>query len=216
MYRFVLISMFATGCAEDTKTLVEFCALPADDAPVRGAVDAQVTIVGFTDFECPYCAAASVTLDELLVANQPDVRLVFRHLPLTSIHSRAMDAAITAQCAHAQGLFWAVHDEIFAHQDRLSDSQLQVYATGAGVDLAVWQNCIDDAAPRKRINADLELAYAAGVSGTPTFFINGEPLEGAQPQSGFQSLIDVAKTKAQQSGLGPEAYYGSLVDRPCE
>lgn len=190
-----------------------FCAVPVGDSPRRGPEAAPVTLVRFVDFECPYCAASLPTLAALDAARPGVVRHVFKHLPL-DIHPHAAAAAIAAECAHAQGRFWEMHDALFAGAS-LDEAGLTAAAEAADLDLAAYAACRMDDAPRDRIVADLEAAVAAGVTMTPTLFANGRPLAGAHPLADLLDTVDRAAADAEASGLEPAAYYDELVARPC-
>ncbi|MBI5510310.1 MAG: DsbA family protein [Deltaproteobacteria bacterium] len=210
----ILVLGLGTGCGRQGDGVLQSCPPAVADSPVRGATDAWVTMVEFGDFECPFCGRAVETENALLVRNGADLRLVFKHLPL-SFHPHAMDAAIAAACAHLQGRFWEMHDLLFAHQDALGSAELESYATQAGVDLDAWRGCLATDLPRQAIEADRQLAALAGVSGTPTYFINGAPVVGAVEQSTFQGVIDTKLEEAQASGVARADYYAGLEAQGC-
>ena len=127
------------------------------------------------------------------------------------MHPNAMGAAIAAECARVQGKFWPMHDQLYAHQDRLDAADLPNYATAVGLDMPTWQACLKTPEPAARIAADQALGEKMGVGGTPTFVINGEPLVGALPYSMFQDAINAAKTKALASGIPRAQYYDKAI-----
>jgi protein-disulfide isomerase len=186
---------------------------PIGASPQRGPADAWVTIVEFADFQCPFCRDAAPTVQQVLDAYPSDVRLVFKHLPLTGLHARAMPAALAADCAGQQGQFWGMHDLLFAAQDAsgLDDAHLTSYATQLGLNVATWQGCLESADAAARVNADVTLATQLGVSGTPTFAVNGTPLVGAQPFSAFQDAVGSALAAARASGIPRDRYYDVAV-----
>ncbi|MCS6798489.1 MAG: thioredoxin domain-containing protein [Myxococcota bacterium] len=155
-----------------------------DHAPVRGDPTAAVTLVVFSDFECPYCAAAHPVLQRLLREHDGQVRLAFLHYPLEG-HPHARAAARAAVAAHIQGKFWAMHDRLFENQDRLTDSDLREHARAIGLDMARFERDFLDPATAERIEADRAQGRRAAIRGTPTIFVNGrrfdEPLEALEP-----------------------------------
>jgi protein-disulfide isomerase len=203
------------GCATaESPTPPSFCAIPLDDSPRRGPEDAPVTLVEFADFECPFCRRVAPTLAELDAARPGTVRHVFKHLP-SAAHPHALDAAIAAECAHAQGLFWEMHDALFAPGADLGDAGLQLAADAAGLDAEAFAACRTGEAPRAAIAADLAAADAAGVFATPTFFANGRGFVGAGTLDELVGLVDRAEADAAQSELPPAEYYSELETRPC-
>jgi protein-disulfide isomerase len=185
--------------------------VPVDGAPSLGPADAWVTVVEFGDFQCPYCAMAAFTVHEIASNWPDDVRVVFRHFPLTGIHEHAMSAAIAAECADEQGQFWKMYDALYADQSKLDDAGLLATATSLGLDVPTWQACIASDEARARVQSDLDLAGKLGVSGTPGFYVNGVSVEGAQPYDVFSSLIETELAKAQASGIPRASYYDKAV-----
>jgi protein-disulfide isomerase len=165
--------------------------VPVDGAPARGA-DARraaITIVAFSDFECPFCAKAETTLRALEDAHPGDVRLVFKNLPLP-FHDHARLAARGALAAQAQGRFWEFHDRLFARSGTSLDrAGLLKIAADLGLDPARFGRDLDDPKIEERIARDEADAKALGVNGTPTFFVNGRRVAGAQPQAAFEAMI---------------------------
>lgn len=160
-----------------------------DGAPMRGSKDAKVTIVEFSDFQCPYCGRVEPTLARILKEYGDDVRLAFKHLPL-SMHPKAMPAHRAALAAGEQGKFWEMHDKIFANQADLSEAAYERYAEELGLDIERFKRDMTSKALEQKIEADKREAAALGVSGTPSFFINGYYLSGAQPYESFKAMID--------------------------
>lgn len=156
--------------------------------PSRGPEEAPVTIVEFSDFQCPFCRRASATIDELLKSYDGKVRLVFRHFPLPN-HPQAFRAAQAAVCAEAGGRFWEYHDRLFAAQN-LSDEMLKGMASEAGLDAESFSACLDSARAREQVNKDLQEGRKIGIQGTPFFTINGRPVRGAVESSEFRRIID--------------------------
>jgi Na+/H+ antiporter NhaA len=139
---------------------------------IRGPLEAPVTIVEYGDFECPYCGQAEPVLRELL-RDFADVRYVWRHLPLTDVHPHAQLAAEAAEAAAAQGAFWEMHDLLLDHQDALQGDDLLRYAEQLGLDVERFANDLRERTGAVRVADDVDSADLSGVSGTPTFFING-------------------------------------------
>lgn len=156
--------------------------------PGRGPADAKIVIVEFADFECPYCARASATVERVLAAYPGKIRLVFRHFPL-SFHPKAPKAAEAAACAEEQGKFWELHDALFESQE-LDVDAMKAQAARLGVDAKKFDACVDSGRMAAVVKRDQAAGQQAGVSGTPAFFINGLMLSGAQPEEAFRKLID--------------------------
>ena len=161
----------------------------AATGPSRGPADAKVTIVEFSDFQCPYCGMAFGTVEQLMQQYAGKVKLVFRQFPLP-IHPQAEKAAEASLCAADQNKFWELHDLLFKNQKKLEPADLKTYAASAGLDGAKFAQCLDSGEKKKQVDSDLEAGQAAGVSGTPAFFINGVFLNGALPIEDFKKVID--------------------------
>lgn len=160
-----------------------------DDDPSLGAEDAKVTIIQFADYQCPYCGKAQETMDQVMKDYEGKVRTVFRDFPL-GFHEEAIPAAVAANCAGKQGKFWPVHDAIMRDQRALSDADLEALAVKNGLDVAAWKQCKADPEMVAEVKRDEAEGAAAGVTGTPAFFINGIFLNGAQPYEKFKAIID--------------------------
>ncbi len=160
----------------------------ADDDPAVGPEDAPVLIVSFSDYQCPFCARFALeTLPQILEAYEGKVRFVFRDFPF---HTYAQKAAEAAECADDQGQFWAYHDTIFQNQSALTLDDLKKYAADLGLDTAAFDECLDLGKYEEEVQSDLQAGLGYGVGGTPTFFINGRVMVGAQPFAAFQALIE--------------------------
>lgn len=157
--------------------------------PAMGPADAKVTIVEFSDFECPFCSKGRENVAKVMAKYEGKVRLVFRQFPL-SFHAHAKKAGEAALCADAQGKFWAYHDALFAEQKKLAPADLKATAKTLGLDEAAFAKCLDDGAMEKTLSADMAAGAKAGVTGTPAFFINGVMLSGAQGPEAFEHIID--------------------------
>jgi protein-disulfide isomerase len=169
----------------------------ADDDPAQGPEDASVTIIEFSDFQCPYCARfQSETLPQILTDYGDRVRFVYRDFPLTGLHENALKAAEASECADEQGAYWKYHDLLFQNQSALDDASLKNYAASLGLDTATFNQCLDSDKYMSEVQKDEQDGITAGVQGTPAFFINGMPLSGAQPYSAFQAAIDAALAEA--------------------
>ncbi len=158
--------------------------------PSLGPSDAPVTIVEFSDFQCPFCSRAVPIVKELVAKNPTQVRIVYRHLPLESIHPRARDASVASACAEDQDKFWPFHDALFQNPGRFSDEDFTRVAGEVGLDAAAYAACYEARTPEARVDADIEAARVAGVTSTPAFLVNGILMKGAQPVEAFQEVID--------------------------
>ena len=164
-----------------------------DDDPSIGAADAPVTIVEFSDFQCPYCARfQSETLPQIIQNYGDRVRFVYRDFPLTSLHANALKAAEASECADDQGAYWKYHDLLFQNQSALDDASLKNYAATLGLDTTAFNQCLDSDEKMSEVQKDYQDGITAGVQGTPAFFVNGNLIEGAQPYSAFQAAIEAA------------------------
>ena len=176
--------------------------LPVEDSPSTGTADALVTIIAFSDFQCPFCNRAAGTVDEITKEyGQDEVRVVFKHLPL-AFHQEADEAARASIAAQKQGKFWRMHDFLFEHQREFKNGDIDEYmmtsAGFIGLDQTQFAKDYNDPATQKIIDRDTALAAEVGARGTPHFFVNGIRLSGAQPLHKFKELIDaeLATTKA--------------------
>jgi protein-disulfide isomerase len=165
--------------------------------PARGPADAKVTIVEFSDFQCPFCSRGYQILEEQVMPEyEGKVRLFFKHLPLKSIHPWAEGAALATECAAEQSGdgFWKMYHSIFKNQRELNQDTLKAkvveFAKTAGLDEGKFTQCYDGKTALPRVEKDLAEAAAVGANSTPTFFINGRRLEGAQPLENFKAIID--------------------------
>ena len=157
--------------------------------PSKGADDAPVVIVEFSDFECPFCKRAEPALTKVLEEYPGKVRLVYREFPLSG-HANAPKASEAALCAKDQGKYWEMHGKLFENQTALEVPSLKEYAKALALDTAKFDECLDKGAKAKDVAADLEAGKKVGVTGTPAFFVNGRPLSGAVPFERFKEVID--------------------------
>ncbi|MBS3059181.1 MAG: DsbA family protein [Candidatus Diapherotrites archaeon] len=165
----------------------------ADDDPAKGSTDAPVTIIEFSDFQCPFCGrfydqALSQIQSEYIDTGK--VKLIYRDFPLSSIHPEAQPAAEAAECANEQGKFWEMHNKIFENQDSMSAASYKQWAAELGLNTTQFNSCLDTSKYEGEVLADFSDGSNAGGSGTPTFFINGQKIVGAQPFSSFKAVID--------------------------
>jgi protein-disulfide isomerase len=158
-------------------------------SPTKGPSSAKVTVVEFSDFQCPFCGRVNPTMARIHKEYGDDVRIVFKHLPLR-IHPKAPAAHAAAEAAHRQGRFWEMHDAIFADQAGMSPERYQEYAEQIGLDVDRFNRDLKASDVQKRVSADTAEAEKLGVTGTPAFFVNGRFLSGAQPYESFKRLID--------------------------
>jgi protein-disulfide isomerase len=164
--------------------------IPIEGAPLLGPEDAPITIVEFSDFQCPFCRRFyQETYHELLEAYPGQLRFAYRHLPLTSIHPDAFPSAVASMCAHDQGAFWPYHDKLFGSELLGQEVYLQ-YASQLDLDMETFEACLTGDGHNDAIQADTDFALNLGVNSTPTFFINGLAVIGAQPFDVFQQVID--------------------------
>lgn len=164
-------------------------------SPVKGPENAPITIVEFSDFQCPYCSQAAKTVDQVYKAYEGKVKVVFKNLPLP-FHSEAKGAAIAALAAGKQGKFFEMHDKLFASQSELSDDLYPRLASELGLDVEKFKKDLQDEALAKSVDADMELANKLGVRGTPGFFVNGVQVKGARPFEYFKQIIDRILSKS--------------------
>lgn len=162
---------------------------------VRGAADARITIVEYSDFQCPFCARFHDVL-KAVVASEPDVRWVYRHLPLTTVHPMAVPAAEAAECASEQGRFWEFADVLFQEQERLDEAHLAAAARAVRLDEPRFHACRQSARPRARALADVEAFREGHLAGTPVSFVNGVRLEGAVSADVLRKAISAARSRA--------------------
>ena len=166
--------------------------ISVDNDAFKGEENAPVTIVEFSDFECPFCArfyTQTLPALEQQYINTGKVKFVYRDFPL-SFHQNAQKAAEAAECAGDQGDFWGMHDKIFENQQSLDINSLKQWALDIGLDSAQFNSCLDNSKFAGEVNADFSQGESYGITGTPAFFINGIKLVGAQPLSAFKQIID--------------------------
>jgi protein-disulfide isomerase len=162
---------------------------------IRGPADATVTVVEYGDFECPYCGKAEPAVRASLLTDA-DVRFVWRHLPLTDVHPHAQLAAEAAEAAAVQGAFWEMHDLLLSHQENLTGADLMGYAKQLGLDEGRFHEDLKRHEFSARVAQDIDSADLSGVSGTPTFFINGQRHYGAYDADSLTKAVKIARARA--------------------
>lgn len=163
--------------------------LPADGSPIMGPENAPITIIEFSDYQCPFCARAEPLIHDALKAYPEKTRFVYKHFPLESIHPQAMAAAQAAVAAQKQGKFWEMHEILFKNQRALQDDKLVEYAKQLGLDVDKFKADMKSEEVQKQVRDDMRLARTAGVRGTPTIFVNGKLLRNRSSE-GFKEMID--------------------------
>ena len=159
------------------------------DSPTTGAIDAKIVLLEFSDFQCPFCAKAQGTLKKFLEVHKDKVTLAFKHLPLSRIHPEAIPAAQAAWAAQQQGKFWEYHNALFAQQDRLGEDLYLAIARDLNLNLEQFNQDRESEAAIAALESDIQMARTIGVSGTPFFVMNGEPLSGAVDISEFEKTL---------------------------
>lgn len=155
-----------------------------------GNPNAKITVVEFSDFQCPFCERFHPTAERVLDEYGDKVRWVFKHFPLDSIHPNARPAAMASECAGEQGKFWEFADELFTNQSLLGDSYYRELAGTLGLNTGKFNECLDSNKYADKVNNDYQAGVAAGVRGTPASFINGQMINGAQPYEVVKAAID--------------------------
>ncbi len=183
-----------------------------DHDPVRGDRHAQVTIVTFSDFQCPFCARLEPVLETVRATYGDSVRIVWKDFPLQSIHPESFKAAEASHCAAEQGRYWEFHDRLFAHQQKMDIDALRAHATALGLDTVQFSSCLDSSRYASAVQESLESGVSIGVQATPTVFVNGRVLSGAPSIDEFTSVIDkeferAGATSQRTPGISPAQSY---------
>ena len=163
--------------------------LAASD-PTLGSTSAPVTLVEFSDFQCPFCQRVAPTLKQIKQKYGDKVRIVWKDFPLTQIHPQAFKASEAAHCAGEQGKYWEYHDQLFANQQALQPTDLKRYATDLSLEATKFNECLDSSKYGERVRDGVAQGTGLGVNSTPTIYINGRVLAGAQPYEAFVAVID--------------------------
>lgn len=201
---------------EDTNTVWKV-ALHGDE-PTKGGAEPLVTIVEYTDFQCPFCSKARNSLDEVEKAYGDKVRIVFKNLPL-DFHKQAFLAAEAALCGKDQGKFWEMEKQLFANQQALMPEQLPGHAKEVGMDVAKFEACLKDHKYKAHVEKDMAAAGKVQATGTPAFYINGRKLGGARPFDDFKKIIDEEITKAEaklKDGVAKKDLYAKMIENGKE
>lgn len=164
--------------------------------PIKGNHDASVKIVEFSDLQCPACGAAHPVVKKIMGEYETKVSLEYKHFPLTSIHLFAFDAAVASECANDQGKFWEYIDIAFANQNALQKKNLKTYAEQIGLNTETFDACLASGVKKKYVSADMNEGIGKNVQSTPSFFINGKPLDSWQYEK-FKAALDAALAEAR-------------------
>ena len=172
--------------------------IEAGNSPAKGPASAKITIIEFSDFQCPFCKRGMDAMDEIVKAYPNDVKVAFKHLPLP-FHKEAMPSAKASMAAHRQGKFWQMHDALFKNQDKLGASFYTETAKSLGLNMEQFQKDMASPEIEAEIKADQALAAKHGIQGTPGFFVGGVAVKGAYPVDHFKMIIDrlLGKTPAK-------------------
>lgn len=192
------------------KLLDDPITIPTAGAPVTGPQNAPVTLIEFSDFQCPYCAQATPNIEAILRRYPSQLKLIFKQFPLTDLHPQAELAALASVAAQRQGKFWQMHDALFASHRDLSRSHILELAQQNGLDMKQFQQDLDSAAVRQVVERDMKDGEQAGVEGTPTMFINGQKFNGSLEPAEFGPVLD-----AELKKVGANAATAS-VRKPAE
>ena len=158
--------------------------------PIRGNVSASVTIVEFSDFQCPFCARVTPTLTRLVKDYSSSVRLIWKDFPISQIHPKAKEAAAAAHCAGEQGKHWEYHDRLFANQESIKEDSFWQHANAIVLDELQFKTCVSSGKYEDKVQKSIVEGRDIGVSSTPTIFINGRRVVGAQPYEIFSAIIE--------------------------
>lgn len=168
----------------------------ASHDPARGPATAPITIIEFSDYQCPYCARVTPTLAKLRAAYPDKIRIIFKDFPLPN-HQLAPKAAEAAHCASEQDKYWEMHDVMFANQQQIDVAGLKKSATSLGLDQAKFDQCLDSGKFADIVKTNLDQGTKLGISSTPTLYVNGRPVIGAQPYEYFVNVIEEELAKAK-------------------
>jgi len=166
-----------------------------DDDPILGSVIAPVTIIEFGDFQCPFCKRVAPTVQQIAADYADSVSIQFRDFPLEQAHPQAVNAALAAACAHEQGAFWGYHDRLYETQSDFSDTHYISLARDLALNTEQFLNCYETEKYRSEVLQDFEEGRALGVTGTPTFFINGSKVSGVISYEQFAQIIEELSTQ---------------------
>ncbi|HNN49548.1 MAG TPA: thioredoxin domain-containing protein [Pseudomonadota bacterium] len=187
--------------------------VPVGNGPMVGPASAKVTIIEYSDFQCPFCSRVEGTLNQIRKNYGNDVRIAFKQLPLP-FHNNAHIAAEASLAAHEQGKFWEMHDKLFANQQALDKDNLVKYASELGLDVGKFKAALESGKFKKAVDDENAEGNSFGARGTPSFFINGKPFHGAQPYENFEKVVqdEIKRANAKiQAGTSPDAIYAELT-----
>ena len=187
-------SGFAKARAAANKILSDPVKLATAGSPFQGPEKAKITLVEFSDFQCPYCSRAIAEVDNILRAYPKDIKLVFKQFPL-EIHSEAQLAAEASLAANAQGKFWPLHDKLFANFRKISRDNIFLWAKESGLDMEKFKVDLQSGKFRPVVERDVKDGFEAGVQGTPTFFINGQRYNGLLDLASVKAILDAELKK---------------------
>ncbi len=177
------------------KTLDEVVKINTEGRPSKGPANARITLVEYSDFQCPYCSKAVLQLDQVMKQHPNDLRLVFKQYPIALIHAQATLAAQASLAAHAQGKFWPMHDAMFANGQKLTRENILNWAKLMQMDMPKFTKDLDSPQIKKAVAADVAEAEEIGVLGTPTVFVNGQRYNGELDPAAFGAVIDAQLKK---------------------
>jgi len=161
--------------------------------PYTGSMNATITIIVFSDYSCPNCAVGEQIIDSLMNTYPDKIIYFFKNFPLTSMHPNAYNAALAALCAKEEGKFWEYHDILYANQKAQSPENLSAYAAELGLNPEKFNTCLESKKYKSQVDNDIKVGSSVGVTGTPTFFINGIRILGARPMDEFVKAIESQK-----------------------
>ena len=185
----VAASDIAKGPPDHSKLLEDAVNIPVNNAPVRGPANAPITLVEFSDFQCPFCIAATPQLEAVLKAYPSQVKLIFKQFPLDT-HAQAPLAAAASLAAHKQGKFWPMYDGLFAQKGNLSRKGVLTLAAGSGLDMKQFQADLDSPAIKQAVDRDMSEGEHIGVDSTPTLFMDGQRYNGPITLAALKPVLD--------------------------
>jgi protein-disulfide isomerase len=186
-----------------------------DDAVTKGSPEALVTIVEWSDFQCPFCSRVNPTMAKIQESYGDKVRIAFKHNPLP-MHNRAMAGAVAAEAAGRQDKFWEMHDKLFANSRELTDENIEKWGNEIGLDMDKFKTDLKDKALETKILKQQTQGSTLGARGTPAFFVNGRFLSGAQPFEAFKAIIDEEMKKAEAlvaKGTPKKDVYAAVISK---
>ncbi len=173
-------------------SLIAAAKLATTDDPKKGPDNAKITLVEFSDFQCPFCKESYLVIKQLLARYPDDIRFIYRDFPVDSIHSFARKAAEAGECAHEQDKFWEYHDKLFENQESLNNEDSQIFykiAKDVGLDEKLFTTCFGFGKYKSEVEEDYQAGVSAGLRGTPTWFFNGQKVQGALSLETFEKII---------------------------